>query len=94
MKQPSAVETQPVVQGQGKPKQEPFPAAPHQAPPVGGQVALRRSKRERRPAISYDYVVYLHEDGIVDDPVTFSVFTSHRWFVFIPRDGMMQLRRT
>lgn len=30
-----------------KPKQEPFPAvdAPHQAPPVGGKVALRRSKR-------------------------------------------------
>ncbi|KAK7296469.1 hypothetical protein VNO77_50179 [Canavalia gladiata] len=39
----------------------------------GGQVALRRSKRERRPAVSYDYVVYLHEDGtLVDDPVTFS----------------------
>ena len=24
------------------------------------EVALRRSQRERRPAISYDYVVYLH----------------------------------
>ena len=25
------------------------------------EVALRRSQRERRPAISNDYVVYLHE---------------------------------
>lgn len=93
VEQPSAVETQPVVQGQGKPKQEPFPAvdAPHQAPPVGGKVALRRSKRERRPAISYDYVLYLHEDGtLVDDPVTFSQAIggkdSSRWYDAIKED--------
>lgn len=48
-------------------------------------MALRRSKRERRPAISYDYVVYLHEDStLVDDPVTFSQAIggkdSSRWY--------------
>ena len=41
------------------------------------EVALRRSQRERRPAISNDYVVYLHETetnlSINDnDPVSFS----------------------
>jgi len=51
VEQPSAVETPPLVPvDRDKPKQEPFPAAPHQAPPVGGQVALRRYKRERLEA--------------------------------------------
>ena len=41
------------------------------------EVALKRSQRERRPAISNDYVVYLHETetnlSINDnDPVLFS----------------------
>ena len=41
------------------------------------QVALKRSQRERRPAISNDYMVYLHEIGTdlsinVNDPVSFS----------------------
>ena len=41
------------------------------------EVALRKSQRERRPAISNDYVVYLHETetnlSINDnDPVSFS----------------------
>ena len=41
------------------------------------EVALRRSQRERRPSISNDYVVYLHETetnlSINDnDPVLFS----------------------
>ena len=41
------------------------------------EVALKRSQRERRPAISNDYVVYLHETetnlSINDnDPISFS----------------------
>jgi len=41
------------------------------------KVALRRSQRERRSAISYDHVVYLHETKIDlsinnNDPVSFS----------------------
>ena len=41
------------------------------------EVALRRSQRERRPAISNDFVVYLHETEIDlsinnNDPVLFS----------------------
>ena len=45
------------------------------------EVALRRSQRERRPAISNDYVVYLHETetnlSINDnDPVLFSQVVS------------------
>ena len=41
------------------------------------EVALRRSQRERRPVISNDYVVYLHEMEIYlsindNDPVSFS----------------------
>jgi len=44
-------------------------------------VALRRSQRERRPAISNDYVVYLHEletklNIIDDDPISFSQVVS------------------
>ena len=39
-------------------------------------ITLRRSTRERRPAISSDYVVYLQEYdidiGVDDDPITFS----------------------
>ena len=45
------------------------------------EVALKRSQRERRPAISNDYVVYLHETktnlSINDnDPVLFSQVVS------------------
>ena len=45
------------------------------------EVALRRSQKERRPAISNDYVVYLHETetnlSINDnDPVLFSQIVS------------------
>lgn len=40
------------------------------------EITLRRSQRERRSAISHDYVVYLHESdfdtGINKDPVLFS----------------------
>jgi len=41
------------------------------------EVALRKSQRERRPAISNDYVVYLHEtktDLSINDnsPISFS----------------------
>ena len=54
-------------------------------------MALRRSKRERRPAISYDYVLYLHEDGtLLDDPVTVSQAIggkdSSRWYDAIKED--------
>ena len=37
------------------------------------EVALRRSQRERRSAISNDYLVYLQESE-------FDIFTSHRKF--------------
>ena len=45
------------------------------------KVALRRSQRERKPAISNDYVVYLHETetdlSINDnDPISFSPAVS------------------
>lgn len=40
------------------------------------EIALRRSQRERRSAISNDYVVYLQESefdiGIIKDPISFS----------------------
>jgi len=46
------------------------------------KVALRRSQRERRPTISNDYVVYLHESETYlsindNDPVSFSQVVSH-----------------
>ena len=49
------------------------------------EVPLRRSQRERRPAISNDYVVYLHETetdlSINDnDPVSFSQAVSYNNF--------------
>ena len=45
------------------------------------KIALRRSQRERRPVISNDYVVYLHEietDLSINDndPVSFSQAVS------------------
>ena len=45
------------------------------------EVALRRSQREKRLAISNDYVVYLHETKIDlsingNDPVSFSQVVS------------------
>ncbi|RDX86520.1 hypothetical protein CR513_32136, partial [Mucuna pruriens] len=67
---------------------EVLPQTPMEQPQQPQEVSLRRSIRERRHAISDDYIVFLqeHEDDIdltKDDPINFcqamQTFNSQKW---------------
>ena len=59
---------------------------------------LRRSKRARRPAISYDYIVYLQEHeydvGDVSDPTTYKeviVSPQSNFWINVMKDEMTSM---
>ena len=73
------IDQHPVATTNDEPIEDVDPVAPDVDPvalDVAMDMPLRRSERARRPAISDDYIVYLHEHeygvGDVSDPATYN----------------------
>ena len=83
-RQDSAIQEQPVIEEPHHHEDIPIDLVIQPPQQENVDVTLRRSNRKRKPAISFDYIVYLQEsdidNGVEDDPVTFSQAISENKF--------------